>query len=199
MSDVVERVRELESALARAGVVREAEIDAMIDLYADELAPRHGARLVARAWTDPTFRQRLLDDAGGLVRELGYDLGGATHEALDVLDLRAVANTPTVHNVIVCTLCSCYPLALLGVQPRWYKSPEYRARVVVEPRRVLAEFGLLVPDETEIRVWDSTAETRYMVVPQPPEGSDGRTAAELEVSVTRDSLIGVGLARPLPR
>lgn len=188
------RVNALEAVLVREGVVTSEQVDTIIEVYTERLGPQHGARLIARAWTDPAFKQRLLTDATAVVREQGYDGAGGTHRELPFLELRVVENTPDVHNVIVCTLCSCYPLSLLGPQPAWYKSPEYRARMVVEPRAVLAELGLEVAPEVTLRVWDSTAETRYMVMPQRPPGTEGQTAEELAHLVSRDAMVGVALA-----
>lgn len=187
------RVRALEAALIEASAISAEQVDDVIDTYTERLGPRHGARMVARAWTDPEFHERLLTDATSLVRELGYDLEGSSHRELPFLELRAVENTPTVHNVIVCTLCSCYPLSVLGPQPRWYKSEEYRARMVYEPRVVLREFGLDVAEQTTVRVWDSTAETRYLVVPARPAGTEAMTVEQLAGLVTRDSMIGVAV------
>ena len=195
MPEIVDRVDTLQRRLEEQGLVSDQEIDDVIDLYSDKLTPQHGSRIVAMAWTDPELKQRLLYDAGDVVRSLGYDLGGSHHPGLEEFDLRVVENTPEVHNVIVCTLCSCYPLSLLGVQPRWYKSPSYRARVVVEPRAVLQEFGLSLPEDVRIDVWDSTAETRYMVLPMRPEGTEGWSIPRLMDCVTRDSLVGVTVPR----
>ena len=185
------RVRVLESALVEAGAITSEQVDDVIDTYTERLGPRHGAAMVARAWDEDGFRDRLLTDATSIVRELGYDLEGSTHRELPFLELRAVENTPDIHNVIVCTLCSCYPLSVLGPQPRWYKSEQYRSRMVYEPRAVLAEFGLELPESTTVRVWDSTAETRYLVVPQRPAGSAAMSREQLAALVTRDSMIGV--------
>lgn len=188
------RVRALEDLLIERKVLTAEQVDAVIELFQEELGPRHGSRLVARAWTDPEFKQQLLDDATGIVREHGYDMDGATHRELPFLHLNVVENTPEVHNVVVCTLCSCYPLSLLGPQPPWYKSVEYRARVVYEPRAVLREFGLELPEDQLVRVWDSTAENRYMVMPMRPENTDGLSEDELVALVSRDSLVGVQTA-----
>jgi nitrile hydratase subunit alpha len=198
--ELTARVRALEASLVAAGAITTDQVDDVIDTYTEKLGPRHGAAMVARAWTDPEFRERLLTDATSIVRELGYDLEGGTHRELPFLELRAVENTDDVHNVIVCTLCSCYPLSVLGPQPRWYKSEEYRSRMVLEPRAVLAEFGCEVPEDTTVRVWDSTAETRYIVVPQRPAGTEDLSTDELAALVTRDSMIGVAtLLGPSPR
>jgi nitrile hydratase len=187
-SDMALRVKALESLLAEKGLVDPAALDAIIDTYEHKVGPRNGARVVARAWTDPAFRQRLLADATAAIIELGCDGG------LEGRFLVALENTPEVHNLVVCTLCSCYPWAVLGLPPVWYKSPPYRSRAVIDPRGVLAEFGLRIPDEVEVRVWDSTAEVRYMVVPERPAGTEGWTEEALAALVTRDSMIGVGRA-----
>jgi nitrile hydratase len=188
VEDLAVRVEAVESLLAEKHLVDPAMIDEVIDHYEHNVGPLNGARVVARAWTDPAYRERLLSDGTGAVAELGY--GGAEGQLIV-----AVENTPDVHNVVVCTLCSCYPWPVLGLPPRWYKSPEYRARMVAEPRGLLAEMGLELPADVRIRVWDSSAEARYMVVPERPPGSEGLGAEELSRLVTRDSMIGVG--RPL--
>jgi len=177
----------LRELLVEKGITTQQEIAAQIDAM-DARSPADGARVVARAWSDPAFRTRLLQDASAASREMGFDIGA--------LRLIAVENTAQVHNVIVCTLCSCYPRNLLGLSPDWYKSREYRSRVVIEPRRVLAEFGLTLPDTTTIRVHDSTADMRYVVLPARPAGTDDLTEAQLAALVTRDSMIGTALARP---
>jgi nitrile hydratase len=174
-------------------VITSEQVDDVVDTFAGRLGTQHGARYVARAWVDDDFRARLRTDAAAVVREHGYDLAGAVHRELPFLRLVVVENTPAVHNLIVCTLCSCYPLALLGPQPRWYKSVEYRARAVREPRAVLEEFGLWLDPDVAIRVWDSTSETRYLVLPQRPAGTEGFSEAQLAALVTRNSLIGTGL------
>jgi nitrile hydratase len=170
------------------GVAWPSGIDAVVDAFEHEIGPQNGARMVARAWVDPDYRERLLRDAAGAAAELGY--GGAEGD-----HMRAVENTPDVHNVIVCTLCSCYPWPVLGIPPVWYKSPPYRARVVREPRAVLAEFGLELGADVEVRVWDSSAELRYIVLPMRPEGTDGMSEEELAELVTRDCMIGVAVPR----
>jgi nitrile hydratase len=177
------RVRRLETLLEEKGVITGERVDEAIDAFLAQSSPANGARVVARAWTDPAFKSRLLDDGTAAVRELGYMEGSYQR-------LRVVENTPSTHNVIVCTLCSCYPLRLLGPSPSWYKSEAYRSRVVREPRAVLREFGLHLPDTVDITVWDSSAESRYMVLPRRPEGTEGRTEAELAELVTRNALIG---------
>jgi len=187
---LTDRVGAVEDALAARDLVDPAAIDDIIDLYRDRLGPQRGAALVARAWTDPGFRARLLRDATEVLTEFGYDGRGTTNSALPFLRLVVVENTADVHNLVVCTLCSCYPLALLGPPPRWYKSAEYRDRAVRRPREVLREFGTEIPDDVQVRVWDSTADCRYLVLPQRPPGTQGRTAEELAALVTPNSLIG---------
>ena len=177
------RAAALEALLVDKELVGTDTVDAAVDELED-LGPLHGARVVARAWVDPAYRERLLADATAAAAELG--IGGVEGE-----HVVAVENTDEVHNVVVCTLCSCYPWPLLGIPPVWYKSPPYRARVVSEPRAVLREFGLEVPDEVEVRVWDSSAEIRYLVVPRRPEGSDDLDEAALAALVTRDGMIGI--------
>ena len=186
--DMALRVKALESLLAEKGLVDPAALDAIVDTYEHKVGPRNGARVVARAWSDPAFRQRLFADATKAILELGCDGG------LEGRFLVALENTPAVHNLVVCTLCSCYPWPVLGLPPVWYKSPPYRSRAVIDPRGVLAEFGVSLPDGIEVRVWDSTAEIRYMVVPERPPGTEGWTQEALAALVTRDSMIGVGLA-----
>jgi nitrile hydratase len=181
------RVRALESVLTEKGYIDPAALDELIDAYQTRIGPRNGARVVARAWTDPAFRQWLLRDATAAIASLGYS--GRQGE-----QMVAVENTPARHNMVVCTLCSCYPWPVLGLPPTWYKSAAYRARAVKDPRGVLADFGLTLPAGTEIRVWDSTAEVRYLVIPQRPEGTDGLDEQALAALVTRDSMIGTGLA-----
>ena len=185
-SQVALRARALEALLAEKGLVAADAIDAVVELYERDVGPQNGAKVVARAWTDPAYRERLLEDGTKAITELGF--GGAEGD-----NLVAVANTPTVHNVVVCTLCSCYPWPVLGLPPTWYKSPPYRARMVAEPRAVLREFGLELPDEVEIRVWDSSAEVRYLVVPMRPAGTDGLTEEALSALVTRDCMIGTAV------
>jgi nitrile hydratase len=187
-SDMALRVKALESLLAEKGLVDPAALDAIIDTYEHKVGPRNGARVVARAWSDRAFRERLLADATAAIIELDCDGG------LEGRYLVAVENTHEVHNLVVCTLCSCYPWAVLGLPPVWYKSPPYRSRAVIDPRGVLAEFGVNLADEVEVRVWDSTAEIRYMVVPERPPGTEGWTEEALAALVTRDSMIGVGRA-----
>ena len=182
------RAAALETVLIEKGLASTDAIDAVVDAFEHEIGPQNGARMVARAWVDPAYRERLLRDAAGAAAELGYGGSEGDH-------MRAVENTPDVHNVIVCTLCSCYPWPVLGIPPVWYKSPPYRARVVREPRAVLAEFGLELPDDVEIRVWDSSAELRYIVLPMRPEGTERMSEEELAGLVTRDCMIGVAVPR----
>jgi nitrile hydratase len=193
---LTDRVAGLQDALVARGVLSAADVDDAIDLYQRQLGPRRGAAMVAKAWADSGYRQRLLSDATQVLADDGYDGAGATNSALPFLRLVVVENTSWVHNLIVCTLCSCYPLALLGPQPRWYKSAQYRARAIRRPREVLAEFGTKVGDEVTVRVWDSTADCRYMVLPQQPVGTESFGAAELAELVTVDALIGT--QRELP-
>jgi len=181
------RVEALEDILVEKGIVDRARINATIQRYEHDIGPMIGARLVAQAWVDPGFRERLLTDADAVVAEQG--IKGAEIEHLEVK-----ANEPGVHNVVVCTLCSCYPWGVLGLPPNWYKSPEYRARVVREPRAVLSEMGLDLEADTEVRVWDSSSETRFMVLPERPSGTDGMSVDELADLVPRDAMIGVARA-----
>ncbi|WP_330318176.1 nitrile hydratase subunit alpha [Streptomyces platensis] len=183
---VAARVRQLEARLTEAGVVTEDQLDAALAAMLEGASPVNGARIVARAWTDPGFRERLLADANAALPEVGLSMAGGIQEQR----LKVVENTATTHHVLVCTLCSCYPIGLLGPSPSWYKSEAYRSRVVREPRAVLAEFGLELPGDTTITVWDSSAESRYMVLPRRPEGTEGRSEAELAALVTREGLIG---------
>jgi nitrile hydratase len=187
------RVRALETLLTRSGHVDPAALDAIIETYETRIGPHNGAAVVARAWTDPTFRQWLLTDATAAIASMGF--GGRQGE-----HMVAVENTPQQHNMVVCTLCSCYPWPVLGLPPVWYKSAPYRARAVQDPRSVLRDFGVQLPADTRVRVWDSTAEVRYVVIPMRPEGSDGLDAQALAQLVTRDAMIGTGLALapPLP-
>lgn len=190
MSDLAEvdlRVRALESLLVEKGYVETATIDTLVDLYETKIGPRNGARIVARAWCDEDYRKRLLADGTKAIAELGMGGRGGEH-------MIVVENTPDIHNVIVCTLCSCYPWPVLGLPPVWYKSAPYRSRVVIDPRGVLAEFGVTLPETTKIRVWDSNSELRYLVLPMRPEGTQGMSEDELANLVTRNSMIGTGLA-----
>ena len=188
LSDVERRVRALETVLTQKGYIDPPALDVLIDTYQTKVGPRNGARVVARAWVDPGFRERLMRDATAAIAELGYSGRQGEH-------MIAVANTPGRHNIVVCTLCSCYPWPVLGLPPVWYKSAPYRSRVVRDPRGVLAEFGVTLPASTEIRVWDSTAEVRYLVIPERPSRTEGLSEEALATLVTRDSMIGTGLAR----
>lgn len=187
-SEVELRVKALESLLTEKGLIDPSALDALVDTYENHIGPRNGARVVARAWTDPAYRERLLKDATAAIAELGYS--GVQGE-----DMVAVENTPQIHNMTVCTLCSCYPWPTLGLPPVWYKSAPYRSRVVIDPRGVLAEFGVSLPADTEIRVWDSSAELRYLVIPERPAGTEGWSEAKLAELVTRNSMIGTGFAK----
>jgi len=184
LSEIEIRVKALESLLVEKGLVDPAAIDALIDTYEHKVGPRNGARVVARAWVDAPYKQRLLNDGTAAIAELGYS-------GLQGEDLVVVENTPDVHNVLVCTLCSCYPWPTLGLPPVWYKSAPYRSRVVVDPRSVLQEFGLELPASAEVRVWDSTSEVRYLVLPERPAGTEHLTEEQLAALVTRDAMIGV--------
>ncbi|MFF3496613.1 nitrile hydratase subunit alpha [Streptomyces sp. NPDC002795] len=182
------QVRLLESLLEDKGIVGGETVDEVIDGFLAGASPVNGAKVVARAWTDPAFKERLLADGSAAVAELGFSSGGVQPQRL-----RVAENTEDVHNMIVCTLCSCYPLRLLGPSPGWYKSEAYRSRVVREPRAVLGEFGVTLPDDVEVTVWDSSAETRYMVLPRRPAGTGGLSEADLASLVTRNGLIGTAL------
>jgi nitrile hydratase subunit alpha len=186
-SDPALRVMALESLLVEKGLVDPAALDALIDTFEHKVGPRNGARVVARAWVDPEYKKRLLSDATSAVAELGYVSRGGEH-------LVAVENTPQCHNLVVCTLCSCYPWAVLGLPPNWYKSSPYRARAVIDPRGVLREFGVEIDETVEVRVWDSTSEMRYLVLPERPAGSENMGEEQLAELVTRDSMIGTGKA-----
>ena len=183
-SDIALRVRALESVLVEKEMVDPAELDEIVDAYENRIGPRNGAQVVARAWVDPEYKARLLADGTAAIGELGFLGAQGEH-------MKVVENTPDVHNLVVCTLCSCYPWPTLGLPPVWYKSAPYRARAVIEPREVLREFGLDLSEEVEVRVWDSTAEIRYLVLPERPSGSEGMSEEELAEIVTRDSMIGV--------
>src|SRR5919106_5326682 len=189
LSEVELRVRALESLLVDKGLVDPAALDVLIDTYETKVGPRNGARVVAHAWVDPAFKRRLLEDGTKAVAEFGFVGRQSEH-------LVVVENTPQVHNLVVCTLCSCYPWAVLGLPPVWYKAAPYRARAVLEPRSVLAELGLPLPDDVEIRVWDSTAEVRYLVLPERPAGTEGMSEEALAALVTRDAMIGVATVAP---
>ena len=186
LPDIALRVKALEDLMVEKGVVERATLDKIIETYETAIGPRNGARVVAKAWRDPAYKQRLLTDATAAIAELGY-------RGLQGENMVVVENTPGIHNMIVCTLCSCYPWPVLGLPPVWYKSAPYRSRVVKDPRGVLREFGVSLPAETEVRVWDSTAEIRYMVLPAQPESAKGKTEAELASLVTRDGMIGTAL------
>jgi nitrile hydratase len=185
-SQIELRARALEALLVEKGLVSTDAIDAVIELYENDIGPQNGAKVVARAWVDPAYRERLLADGAAAIAELGY--GGAEGNTMVV-----VPNEPGVHNAVVCTLCSCYPWPVLGLPPSWYKSEPYRARMVSEPRAVLREFGLELPAETTIRVWDSSAEVRYLVLPERPTGTEGWDEEALAAIITRDVMIGVAL------
>ncbi len=187
LSEVACRVRALETLLIEKGYIDPAAVDAIVETYETKVGPRNGARVVARAWIDPAYRERLHTDATAAIAELGLGGRGGEH-------MIAVENGAGVHNLVVCTLCSCYPWPVLGLPPVWYKSPPYRSRAVIEPRAVLEEFGMRLPAEVEIRVWDSTAETRYLVIPERPAGAEDWSEEKLADLVTRDSMIGTGLA-----
>jgi nitrile hydratase len=178
------RTKALESLLVEKGFLSTDSIDAMVRAYEQDIGPMNGAQVVARAWTDASYKQRLLEKGAEAIEELGF--GGAEGSEIVVLE-----NTPNIHNMVVCTLCSCYPWPVLGLPPTWYKSAAYRSRAVIEPRAVLREFGLDLPESVEIRVWDSSADVRYMVLPERPEGTDSMSEAQLLEIVTRDSMIGV--------
>ena len=188
LSPMEQRVRALETVLAAKGYIDPAALDLLIDTYKNKIGPRNGARVVARAWSDPAFRHWLLGDATAAIASMGF--GGRQGE-----HMIAVENTPELHNLIVCTLCSCYPWPILGLPPTWYKSAPYRSRAVKDPRGVLKDFGVDLPESTGIRVWDSTAEVRYLVIPRRPSGSELLDEATLANLVTRDSMIGTGLAQ----
>jgi nitrile hydratase len=182
------RVKALETILTRKGLIDPAALDEIIDTYQNKIGPQNGARVVARAWSDPAFKDALLADADPVLAGLGYYGRQGEHMVV-------VENTPAQHNMVVCTLCSCYPWPLLGIPPAWYKSDAYRARAVREPRAVLADFGVSLPEGTRVRVWDSTAEVRYLVLPMRPKGTEGLTEDQLAILVTRDSMVGTGLPR----
>ena len=183
-SDLTLRVKALESLLVEKGLVDPAALDAVIDTYEHKVGPRNGARVIARAWVDPAYKKRLLTDATAAIAELGY--GGRQGEHMVALE-----NTPKVHNLVVCTLCSCYPWSVLGLPPVWYKSAPYRSRAVIDPRGVLREFGLTLAEDVEVRVWDSTAELRYLVLPERPAGTEKLSEGELAGLITRDAMVGV--------
>lgn len=188
--EIEHRTRALEALLTEKGIVGSGEIDRYLRYLEQDIGPMHGARVVARAWVDPAFKQRLLADGRSAVAELGLD---------NSVRIVVVENTPHIHNVVCCTLCSCYPWKLLGLPPTWYKSTAYRSRIVIEPRQVLGEFGLQVSEEVEVRVWDSSSECRYMVLPERPAGTDHLSEEELAQLVSRDAMVGVArVAEPVP-
>jgi nitrile hydratase subunit alpha len=187
LADVEARVNALESLMVEKGLAEHEAVDAVVASFENDMGPVNGAKVVARAWTDPDYRQWLLADATAAIADMGFT-------GLQTEHMVAVENTEERHNVVVCTLCSCYPWTLLGIPPAWFKYPQYRARVVKEPRSVLAEFGLTLPDVVKIDVWDSSAEIRYLVIPRRPEGTDGMTAEELVSLINRDSMVGTALA-----
>ena len=189
LSGTALRAKALESLLIEKGLVDPKALDAIIDLYETKVGPHNGAKIVARAWTDPDYKRRLLTDATAAIDEVGF--GGSEGEDMIVLE-----NAPKVHNVVVCTLCSCYPWPVLGLPPVWYKSSAYRARAVIDPRGVLKELGLELSDDVEVRVWDSTAELRYLVLPERPAGTEGWTEEQLAALVTRDAMVGVAKVPP---
>jgi nitrile hydratase subunit alpha len=191
-SDLALRVKALESLLVEKALVDRAALDTLIDAYEHKIGPRNGARVVARAWTNPAYKQRLLTNADAAIAELGY--GGMQGEHMVVVE-----NTPKVHNLVVCTLCSCYPWPVLGLPPVWYKSAPYRSRAVIDPRGVLREFGVDLPSDVEVRVWDSTAELRYLVLPERPVGTESLSEEELATLVTRDAMVGVAKVAPQKR
>ncbi|GGC79222.1 nitrile hydratase subunit alpha [Chelatococcus reniformis] len=184
-SDIALRVKAVESLLVEKGLIDPKAIDLLVDAYETKIGPHNGAAVVARAWSDPVYKQRLLDDGTAAIAELGYS--GIQGE-----DMVVVENTPGVHNMVVCTLCSCYPWPTLGLPPNWYKAAPYRSRAVIDPRGVLKEFGMELPGDTEVRVWDSNAELRYLVLPMRPAGTEGLDETQLAELVTRDSMVGVG-------
>jgi len=187
LADVEARVNALESLMVEKGLAEHEAVDAVVASFENDMGPINGAKVVARAWTDPEYKQWLLTDATAAIADMGFT-------GLQTEHLVAMENTDERHNVVVCTLCSCYPWTLLGIPPAWFKYPQYRARVVKEPRSVLAEFGLSLPDTVKIDVWDSSAEVRYLVIPQRPEGTDGMTADELVPLISRNSMVGTALA-----
>jgi nitrile hydratase subunit alpha len=187
-SDLELKVKALESLLVERKIVEAAALDAIVDAYENKIGPRNGAAVVARAWVDPEYKARLLSDSTAAIKELGFS-------GLQGEDIAVVENTPALHNMIVCTLCSCYPWPTLGLPPTWYKAAPYRSRAVIDPRGVLKELGLDIPADKEVRVWDSTAEVRYMVLPERPSGTDGWTEAQFMELITRDSMIGTGFPK----
>ena len=191
-SDPALRVKALESLLVEKGLVDRAALDALVDAFEHKIGPRNGARVIARAWVEPAYKQRLLTDADAAIAELGY--GGMQGEHMVVVE-----NTPKIHNLVVCTLCSCYPWPVLGLPPVWYKSAPYRSRAVIDPRGVLREFGVHLPDDVEVRVWDSTAELRYLVLPERPAGTEKLNEEQLAGLVTRNAMVGVAKIAPMQK
>ena len=191
LSEMDVRVRALESLLTEKGYIDPKALDVIVETNEKKVGPRNGAKVVARAWTDPKFRQWLFEDATAAIASLGFEGRQGRH-------MVALENTPKVHNMVVCTLCSCYPWPVLGLPPVWYKSAPYRSRAVIDPRGVLKDFGVTVGDDVEVRVWDSTSEVRYLVVPERPRGTEGWSEEKLASIVTRDSMIGTGLVRGVP-
>ena len=187
LSEMQVRVRSIETVLSEKGYIDPAALDAIVEAYETRIGPHNGAQVVARAWSDPDFKKALLEDASEAVNSMGNVSPVGSH-------LIAIENTEETHHMVVCTLCSCYPWEVLGLPPTWYKSAPYRSRAVLEPRKVLSEFGVTLPEDTEIRVWDSTAETRFIVIPRRPAGTDGWSEEKLATLVTRNSMIGTGLA-----
>ena len=188
LSDLQLRVRALETILTEKGYIDPAALDAIVEACETQIGPHNGARIVARAWTDPEFKKRLLEDASEAANSLGHVSPVGAH-------LIALENTPDQHNLVVCTLCSCYPWEVLGLPPVWYKSAPYRSRAVIDPKGVLSDFGLKLPEDTKVRIWDSTAETRFLVLPMRPEGTDGWSEEQLAELVTRDCMVGTGLPK----
>ena len=188
LSDLQLRVRALETILTEKGYIDPAALDAIVEACETQIGPHNGARIVARAWVDPEFKKSLLEDASEAANSLGHVSPVGAH-------LIALENTPEVHNLVVCTLCSCYPWEVLGLPPVWYKSAPYRSRAVIDPKGVLSDFGLKLPDQTKVRIWDSTAETRFLVLPMRPEGTAGLSEEQLAELVTRDSMVGTGLPK----
>jgi nitrile hydratase len=188
LSDLQLRVRALQTILTEKGYIDPAALDAIVEACETQIGPHNGARIVARAWIDPEFKKRLLEDASEAANSLGHVSPVGAH-------LIALENTPDQHNLVVCTLCSCYPWEVLGLPPVWYKSAPYRSRAVIDPKGVLSDFGLKLPEDTKVRIWDSTAETRFLVLPMRPEGTDGWSEEQLAELVTRDSMVGTGLPK----
>lgn len=190
------RIKAIEQLLLEKGILPPGAVDRIVDVFEHKLGPKIGAKVVARAWIDPEYKKRLLNNGPGAIQELGlFDPQNQQLAMLAGTPTIVLENTPTVHNVVVCTLCSCYPWHVLGLPPNWYKTPSYRSRLVIEPRNVLSEFGLRIPDDVEVRVWDSNNELRYFVLPQRPAGTEGWSEEELASIVTRDAMIGTGICK----